>query len=268
MLGLRGVRLGDRLSRDRGNAGARDLRRRRRGQPQDRRAGHRRDHDPAAFGKRGSSTSSRRSSSPWPRRSPRRPASTCPITVGTMIELPRAALQRRRDRRDGRVLLVRHQRPDPDDARHLARRRGLVPRHLRAEGPAAGRSVRHASTRTASANWSRSPSSAAAPRARTSSSASAASTAAIRPRSPSARRSGSTTSPARPSACRSPASRRRRRRSASPARGGRRKRRASAPCPCGRGAVAYTIGSRVELRRRHRSPALFRSFSPLAGEAA
>ena len=49
-------------------------------------------------------------------------------------------------------------------------------------------------------------------RGRTSSSASAASTAAIRPRSPSARRSASTTSPARPTACRSRGWRRRRRR--------------------------------------------------------
>ena len=37
---------------------------------------------------------------------------------------------RGRNRRERRVLLVRHQRPDPDDARRLARRRGLVPRHL------------------------------------------------------------------------------------------------------------------------------------------
>ena len=34
--------------------------------------------------------------------------------VGTMIELPRAALARRPDRRARRFLLVRHQRPDPD----------------------------------------------------------------------------------------------------------------------------------------------------------
>ena len=35
--------------------------------------------------------------------------------VGTMVETPRAVLARRRGRRGGRVLLVRHQRPHPDD---------------------------------------------------------------------------------------------------------------------------------------------------------
>ena len=40
--------------------------------------------------------------------------------IGTMIEIPRAALDGRPDRRGGRVLLVRHQRPDPDDLRLLA----------------------------------------------------------------------------------------------------------------------------------------------------
>ena len=36
----------------------------------------------------------------------------------------------RRDRRDRRVLLVRHQRPDADDVRHQPRRRRRLPRHL------------------------------------------------------------------------------------------------------------------------------------------
>ena len=36
---------------------------------------------------------------------------------GTMIEVPRGALDRRRDRRARRVLQLRHQRPDPDDVR-------------------------------------------------------------------------------------------------------------------------------------------------------
>ena len=53
-----------------------------------------------------------------------------PYEIGTMIELPRAALLRRRDRRERRILFVRHQRPHPDDARRLARRRRLVPRRL------------------------------------------------------------------------------------------------------------------------------------------
>ena len=49
---------------------------------------------------------------------------------------------RRRDRGSGGVLLVRHQRPDADGARHLARRRGLVPRLLYEQGHPAGRSLR------------------------------------------------------------------------------------------------------------------------------
>ena len=77
------------------------------------------DHDPADRRHGRSSTWSRRSSSPRPRRSPRRPASRCPITVGTMIELPRAALQAGEIAETRRVLLVRHQRPDPDHVRHL-----------------------------------------------------------------------------------------------------------------------------------------------------
>ena len=39
--------------------------------------------------------------------------------IGTMIELPRAALARRRNRRNRGVLLLRHQRSDPDHAGHL-----------------------------------------------------------------------------------------------------------------------------------------------------
>ena len=53
--------------------------------------------------------------------------------IGTMIELPRAALARRGDRggRDGGgILLLRHQRSDPDGARPLARRCGADPRQL------------------------------------------------------------------------------------------------------------------------------------------
>ena len=41
--------------------------------------------------------------------------------TGTMIELPRAALLADQAGGDGRVFLVRHQRPDADDLRHLAR---------------------------------------------------------------------------------------------------------------------------------------------------
>ena len=85
--------------------------------------------------------------------------------VGTMIELPRAALRRRRDRRARGVLLVRHQRPHPDDARPIARRCRRVPRRLLEQGIFARRPV-PASTRRAWASSSASASSAAARPAR------------------------------------------------------------------------------------------------------
>ena len=44
-------------------------------------------------------------------------------TIGTMIEVPRAALTADEIAERGRLLLVRHQRPHPDDAGVLARRR-------------------------------------------------------------------------------------------------------------------------------------------------
>ena len=40
--------------------------------------------------------------------------------VGTMIEVPARGTDRRADRAVRRLLLVRHQRPDPDDVRCLA----------------------------------------------------------------------------------------------------------------------------------------------------
>ena len=46
--------------------------------------------------------------------------------VGTMIELPRAALTAGDIAEVGRLLLVRHQRPDPDDVGLLPRRRRVV----------------------------------------------------------------------------------------------------------------------------------------------
>ena len=57
-----------------------------------------------------------------------------PYLVGTMIELPRAALLRRRDRRDRRILQLRHQRPDADRVRPVARRCGELSRRLSAAG--------------------------------------------------------------------------------------------------------------------------------------
>ena len=111
---------------------------------------------------------------------------------------------RRPHRRGRRFLQLRHQRPDPDHLRPVARRRRQVPARLcrtghPAEGPV--RLARHRGRRRAGAHRRR-----ARPRrpGPTSSSASAASMAAIRPRSPSARRSASTTSRAALTACRWP----------------------------------------------------------------
>jgi pyruvate,orthophosphate dikinase len=52
-------------------------------------------------------------------------ASRFEYLVGTMIELPRAAIRADKHRRELRILLLRHQRPDPVDFRHLARRCGV-----------------------------------------------------------------------------------------------------------------------------------------------
>ena len=49
---------------------------------------------------------------------------------GTMIEIPRAALTADEMAEDRRVLLLRHQRPDPDDLRLLARRHRRLPARL------------------------------------------------------------------------------------------------------------------------------------------
>ncbi len=112
----------------------------------------------------------------------------------------------RRDRRGGRLLLLRHQRPDPDDVRLLTRRRrgpddGRVPR-ARAAAAQPLRGGRRRRRRRAGPH--RRPS-AGGPPARGSRSASAASTAATRRRSTSSTGPGSTTSAARPTGCRWPA---------------------------------------------------------------
>ena len=46
--------------------------------------------------------------------------SSLPVLVGTMIELPRAAVCADQIAQRRRLLLLRHQRPDADDARALA----------------------------------------------------------------------------------------------------------------------------------------------------
>ena len=126
--------------------------------------------------------------------------------VGTMIELPRAALMAGEIARDRGVLLLRHQRPHPDRVRHQPRRCRELPRHLHRQGHSRRSTRSSRSTATASANWCGSRPHAAARCARTSSSAFAASTAATRLRSHSATRSGWTTCPARRSGSPSPAS--------------------------------------------------------------
>ena len=93
-----------------------------------------------------SSTSSRRASTPWPQAVAKETGAKVDYQVGTMIELPRAALRAGEIAETRRVLLLRHERPDPDDARHLARRRRDVPRRLHAEGHPADGPVRDAST--------------------------------------------------------------------------------------------------------------------------
>ena len=127
---------------------------------------------------------------------------------------PARRAPRRRDRRGGGLLLLRHERPHADGARLLARRRrGQVPDVLpRARDPGAQpvRGARRGGRRRPDADRGRAR---ARREAGASSSGSAASTAASRARSRSATGSGSTTSPARRTACRSRASRPRRPRS-------------------------------------------------------
>ena len=124
---------------------------------------------------------------------------------------PARRAHRRRHRRGRRVLLLRHQRPDADHPRRLARRRGPLPDALR-------QGVRDLSARSVRIDRSRRRRRADARGGRTrpedaaasSRSASAASTAATRPPSRCVRSSSWTTSRARPSGCPSRASPRRR----------------------------------------------------------
>ena len=80
--------------------------------------------------------------------------------VGTMIELPRACLHGRPHRRARRLLLVRHQRPDPDGARLLARRhrgRASSARYIDMQDPRplAVRDDRRARASGSSCGWAR-----------------------------------------------------------------------------------------------------------------
>ena len=77
------------------------------------------------------------------------------VTIGTMIETPRAALRAGELAEVGRVLLVRHQRPDPDDLRvQPGRRRGPDDVGLPREGAAARATRSRWSTPTGSGSWS------------------------------------------------------------------------------------------------------------------
>ena len=136
----------DRLSGDRRNAGARDLRGRGRGGKAHRRAG----------GAGGDGAADRDQDGVRSRQSTHRcDGRGCRERERHQDRLPgrhddRAAArlpQGRRDRRDRGVLLVRHQRPDADHLRHLARRCGELPRRLHGEGHSGRRSVRLARSR-------------------------------------------------------------------------------------------------------------------------
>ena len=83
---------------------------------------------------RASSSTSARSSRTSRDRCSARWASTCRYLIGTMIELPRAALTADEIASDGGVLLVRHERPHADDVRPEPRRRRPVPPVLRRAG--------------------------------------------------------------------------------------------------------------------------------------
>ena len=176
---------GGRLSGDRRDAGARDLRGGGRGRKRDRR---RRSCPeimvPLVDDQAPSSISSKARIVAM--------AEAVAEETGVTVRLPgrhddRAAARRPargRDRRERRVLLLRHQRPDPDDARHLARRRrdaSSAPTRRRAScRPIPFVDARPGGRRRTGQDRRR-----ARPRdaAAASSSASAASTAAIRPRS-------------------------------------------------------------------------------------
>ena len=141
MLGHRGCRLGIIYPGDHGDAGARHLRGGRATSTKEGQQGPAGDHDPArrhVKELREQAQVVRRDGRARSSRSGRR---RCRYLVGTMIELPRAALTADRDRGDGRVLQLRHERPDADDVRHHARRRRQVPAVLPGSGHPA-RSIR------------------------------------------------------------------------------------------------------------------------------
>ena len=110
-----------------------------------------RDHDPAGGVGRRSSSSIRDEAATCSPRWRRSTAVELRFPIGTMIELPRAALTAGQIAEARRVLLLRHQRPDPDDVGLQPRRRRgrLLPGLPRERGRSASRRSRR-STATAS----------------------------------------------------------------------------------------------------------------------
>ena len=133
--------VGPELPGDQRNAGARRVRGRRRG-PGRGHQGETRDHDSArGFCPR----------TPTPDRGGPPGGRCCrQRKEGQEARLPRRHDDRNppglrdggQDRRERAVLLLRHQRPDPDDARHEPRRLGQFPATLRGDGNPAGQPVR------------------------------------------------------------------------------------------------------------------------------
>ena len=125
MLGFRGCRLGIGYPGDLGDAGARRVR----GggdRPEGRHQGQAGDHDSAGRLQEGA-RSADRGRAPGRARGAGRAEGEAQLPGRHDDRGAARRADRRRDRAVGRVLQLRHQRPDADRARHVARRLGLVP---------------------------------------------------------------------------------------------------------------------------------------------
>ena len=143
-----------RLSRDLGDAGARRVR----GggdRPEGRHQGPAGDHDPAGRLQEGARPADRGRAPGGPRGAGREEGQA-ELHGRHDDRDPARRADRRRDRAVGRVLQLRHQRPDADRARHVARRLGLVPAAVSGAGDRQEEPVRDDRRRPASASWSRS----------------------------------------------------------------------------------------------------------------